>query len=230
MTDTLQSLAELHEKLDRVSAHIEASRRRPWADYACAVLLSLATVGSAWCAYQSSRWSGVQTFRLAAANKAGRAAAAFTDHATTMATFDAQMFLQFIAAKEHGDRKLAEFLLERFRPEARRAVDAWLAANPLNDSAAPKHPFQMPEYDPVDRKKAAESSEESSRYQQLALDANSAADSYTLLTVMFASVLFFAGINGTLQSRLLRAAFLVMAAILFVVTMVVLTGLPFCRE
>ncbi len=230
MTDTLQSLTELHEKLDRLNTTVERSRRRPWADYYCAVVLSLATVGSAWCAYQSARWSGVQTFRLAKANSAGRDAAAHHADVTMWVTFDAQMFLNYVEAKERGDAKFAEFLHERFRPEARVAVDAWLKLNPLNDPTAPKHPFQLQEYDPRDRKAAAKATEESAHYFQLASDANDSSDRYTLLTVLFASVLFFAGISGTLQSRMLRIAFILMASVLFVGTMIVLAGLPFCRE
>jgi hypothetical protein len=230
MTDTLQSLAELHEKLDRLHNTVESAKRRPWVDYVCAVLLSLATVGSAWCAYQSARWSGVQTFRLAAANSAGREAAAHHADVTMWVTFDAQMFLNYVESKERGDAKFADFLYERFRPEARAAVDAWLKMNPLKDPAAPKHPFQMQEYDPRDRKAAAKATEESARFFQLASAANVSSDSYTLLTVLFASVLFFAGISGTLQSRMLRAIFIVLAIVLFTGTMVVLVDLPFCRE
>ena len=35
-----------------------------------AILLSIATVASAWCAYQSARWNGVQAVSFSAANGA----------------------------------------------------------------------------------------------------------------------------------------------------------------
>ena len=60
--------------------------------------------------------------------------------------------------------------------------------------------------------------------------ANEISDKYVLLTVMLASVLFFGGISGTIDSRLLRTWLLVTALISFLVTVSILGTMPICRE
>lgn len=60
--------------------------------------------------------------------------------------------------------------------------------------------------------------------------ANEISDKYVLLTVMLASVLFFGGISGTIDSRLLRTSLLVIALISFLVTVSILGTMPICRE
>ena len=60
--------------------------------------------------------------------------------------------------------------------------------------------------------------------------ANETSDRYVLLTVMFASVLFFGGISGTIESRLLWTSLLVIALISFLVTVSILGTMPICRE
>ena len=47
-------------------------------EIASTVLLGLATTASAWCGYQSTLWSGAQTFSLVAANEAARKSTQFT--------------------------------------------------------------------------------------------------------------------------------------------------------
>jgi len=42
-----------------------------WFELIVAVILGLTTLGSAWSAYQSGLWSGIQTFRLAESTAAG---------------------------------------------------------------------------------------------------------------------------------------------------------------
>src|SRR5262245_42695892 len=138
-----ESPEELRELLRRALANVEESKRKRWAEYTVATLLALTTMASAWCAYQSSRWSGVQTFKLAAANRAGREATSRHHAALQARILDAEMFLAFAAARLRGDDKLAEFLYQRFRPDARTAVDAWLKAEQSLSPSAPKHPFQM---------------------------------------------------------------------------------------
>ena len=48
-----------------------------WVEIASALLLSLAMIASAWCAYQAARWSGVQTTRY---NEASAARADATEN------------------------------------------------------------------------------------------------------------------------------------------------------
>ena len=81
--------------LQRILDAVEKDDRNRWVEIACAVVLSLAMLASAWCAFQSTLWSGVQTFRLAAANKAGRESSKFTLAALQMRAFDAAMLINW---------------------------------------------------------------------------------------------------------------------------------------
>ena len=50
-----------------------------------------------------------------------------------------------------------------------------------------------------------------------------------LLTVVFASILFFGGMAGTLTSYRIRLALGVIALLLFTATLLALLALPVCR-
>src|SRR5213596_2648561 len=60
--------------------------------------------------------------------------------------------------------------------------------------------------------------------------ANQFSDQYVLLTVLFATVLFFGGISGTFRSRRLQLTAFAIAVLLFVVTVVSLGTMPICNE
>ena len=112
--------------LQRILRAVEKDERTRWVEITCAVVLSLATTASAWCAYQATLWSGVQTFRLAASNKAGRDATAASLLAIQIRTFDGSMLISYLEAQSRGDKKMENFLYQRFRPESKKAIEAWL--------------------------------------------------------------------------------------------------------
>ena len=132
--------------LQSILAAVKKDKRRRWVEISCAVVLSLATTASAWCAYQASRWSGVQTFRLAEANKASREGADLHLVAVQERAAEAMLLLSYLQAKSQGDQRLEKLLYDRFPPEMKPAVEAWLKTDPFNNPAAPYSPFKMAEY------------------------------------------------------------------------------------
>lgn len=216
--------------LRRILASVEHDSGPRWMEIGSAMLLALATMGSAWCAYQSTLWGGVQTFQLAAASRAGREATEHVLTANQLRMFDGQLVVAYIEAKGRGDDKLAEFVSRRFRPVAKAAFDAWVKSDPLNNPDAPLRPFELKEYDEPMLRESARLDAESSRAFDAAQKANEHSDTYVLLTVLFATVLFFGGIGGSLQSRRLRKAVFVLALVFFAVTVTYLIGMPICHE
>ena len=216
--------------LQRILEAVEEEKRKRWVEITCAFVLALATMASAWCAYQSTLWGGVQTFRLAAAGRAGREATQHYLTANQLRAADGQLALAYLEAKGRGDEKLAEFLLQRFRPVAKKAFDAWQKTDPFNNPTAPQRPFEMKEYVEPELQEARRLDEEAGTMLNAAQVANETSDTYVLLTVLFASVLFFGGIGGTLQSRRLRLSVFAIALVLFLVTVSVLATMPICRE
>lgn len=214
----------------RILDDVENKERKRWIEITCAVVLSLATVGSAWCAYQSALWSGVQTFRLAESNRLGREASQNSVAALQFRGGDAQMLFAYLEAKSRGDEKLAGVIQDRFRPDAKQALDAWLKTDPFNNPNSPKNPFLMAEYAQPEREAAKRLEEESARKMEAAQKANESGDRYVLLTVLFATVLFAGGIGSTVQSRRVRWVLFIISVVLFAATVIALATMPICRE
>ncbi len=214
------------ETLHRVLELLEAGHRRTWIEVACAVILSLATTCSAWCAYQSKIWSGVQGARSGEAGAQSRQAARKVLIANQARSMEAAIFIKFFEAKQAGDDKLAQFYENRLPAQTKIALDAWWKTKPLENAAAPPHPFEMPEYKQplLDEAKHLEDAAASIGSQAAAAGRNS--DTYVLLTVLFASVLFFGGVGNTFESRRLRRTMIYISIGLFLATFAFLVAMP----
>ena len=177
--------------------------------------MSLARVATAWCAYQSAEWGGEQSFMLGESTRAGRAASLQASLAMQRRSLDAALFMEWIGAIATENERLEEFYRERFRPGMSAAVDAWLATDPIHNPDAPPHPFLMPEYRVEQDSIGAAEQSRSDESWRLAREYDQTADRYVLLTVVFASVLFFAGISEKFDHFGVRTAVLLMGTALF---------------
>jgi len=191
-----------------------------------AFLLSFATVASAWCAYQSSRWNGVQTITFFDANNARSESIRKSNEALQLATIDVGMFTEFVAAYTEGNQQMMDIIMHRFRPEMKPAVEAWLATDPFNNPDAPPSPFAMGEYKSASQLESDRLLTVSERKFQEAKQANQTSDNYVLLTVVFASVLFFCGISTNFERLPIRVALIVFAIIIYVIAFNILRIYP----
>jgi len=217
---------ETADVLRRVVVAVESAGRDRWMEVTSAVVLSLATTASAWCAYQATLWSGAQTFQLDAANDANRRASLATFSAMQVRAFDASMLISYFEAKTRDDKAMEDFLYKRFRPETRKALDAWIATDPLSSSAAPLSPFKMSEYVQPELEEAHRQDEIATKSHAAAQQASEHSDGYVLLTVLFASVLFFGGIGGTFDSYRLRVVVLSVSIVLLTATLIAMALMP----
>src|SRR6187455_58823 len=94
------------QDLDRMVTAGTASKHAMFEPVAL-VLLSLATVGTAWCSFQAAVWGGVsqRTMNLSAA--AGRRAAAAELKYQQMALLDVLLFTQYINARATSSNGIA---------------------------------------------------------------------------------------------------------------------------
>jgi hypothetical protein len=221
---------DTNELLCRILKAVEPEKRRPGFEIACAIVLALATTASAWCAYQSKLWGGAQMARANAAVRAGREAAVSSLAAMQWSAFDASMFIAYMQARLERSSALEAFLGQRFRTEMKPAVEAWLKLDPLNNPAAPPSPFRMAEYAQKETAEVARQEEIAAKAMAASREARRYSDNYVLLTVVFASVLFFGGIARAFESRSLRIVLAALAVLLFLGTLVALTTLPICHE
>ncbi|MEZ0448659.1 hypothetical protein [Cellulomonas sp. ICMP 17802] len=208
-------------------------------DLVATVVLAVATVLTAWSAFQSSQWSGVQ----AAAYSAASRERAESNRAQTLAgqqsIIDVMLFTDWLdALHSEGDTVVVPdpyvpdptvysgFLFERFRPEFRPAVHAWLAEEPLTNPAAPPSPFAMDEYVLASAQEAARLEKASDRSAATARLAIERKDNYVLATVLCASVLFFCGIGSKLGSPRRRAVMIAIGGAVLLATLVVVLTFP----
>jgi hypothetical protein len=191
-----------------------------------AILLSIATIASAWCAYQSTLWGGEQTFQLADANRTGRLAAENAMLSTNIRSFEGFFLIKYIEASKNGDSALSNFYYSRFQPVLQKATDDWLKTDPFNNPNAPRSPFQMESYKLEADQKAQDLRIQSTNFMDKAQQSNKNSDTYVLLTVLFASVLFFGGISASFESQKVKTFAIGLAIVLFMSTFIMLLRMP----
>ena len=202
------------------------SRFDRWVEFLAAIVLSLATVATAWAGYQAALWGGDQTEHMAAANVATVRAAQLSNEALQITSLHANLFVAWVTAISDEKQDLADFLYARFPTELKLASDAWIATEPRQNPDAPLSPFAMPEYQLTQNREAAELRQLADEEMALAEHADDVSDRYVLLTVIFASVLFFGGISGKFQSKSVDVAMLVLASLVFLVGLTILVTFP----
>jgi len=197
-----------------------------WIEIVSAVLISLATIGSAWCAYQSALWAGEMMTSYNLADAARTESVRMSNRALQLTTIDVNLFTEYVAAYSNGNEDLADFFMTRFRPELKLATMAWIETQPLINPDAPGTPFEMPDY-----QSAAQA--ESDRLLNEAVDrlgdarkANERSDQYVLLTVIFASVLFFGGISTKFRSVNIQIGLVALASLIFVIMLILVATFP----
>ncbi len=191
------------------------------------LLLGLATVASAWSAYQATLWSGDQANGYSRASAQRSESLRSSTRAGQLTQIDVGLFVQWVIATEAGDQKLATFLQDRFREEFVPAFDAWIAQTPPSGRTLPDGtPFTLPEY-------RVQASADAERLERDAVSefaratrANRIGDTFVLAAVLFASVLFFSGLESRWDSRRIRVGMLGLAGALFVIGLVVLALQP----
>jgi hypothetical protein len=205
---------------------LEATRSEKTLDWVATVLLALATVATAWAAYQSRQWTGEQSQGYSHATAKRIAVNRTAAVANRQVQIDVATFIQWVDARERRDAKLADFYRARFRDEFKPAFAAWLATRPFANPAAPATPFAMPQY----RLKASAEADQlealAGKDSETAKNANQRADNYMLAVVLFASALFFAGISLKLPTGGARVAILGLGCVLFLGTLILVATFP----
>jgi hypothetical protein len=195
-------------------------------ELASAVLLSLATLATAWSAYQSRQWTGEQSGAYSVGTAARIAENRAAGQAAAQQQIDIATFIQWVDARAQRRNDLAAFYRARFRPEFKPAFDAWLATRPFTNASAPPTPFAMPQYRLAATAEAERLERTAAAASERAKDANQRADNYMLAVVLFASALFFAGISTKLEVRAVRMTMIGLSALVLVGTLVWLATFP----
>ncbi|MGI9528965.1 MAG: hypothetical protein ACR2NG_04580 [Acidimicrobiia bacterium] len=213
------------------------------------IALAIATILTAWSAFQAGKWSGTQAINFSEAGAARTESTRADTRAGQLTQIDVAMYIDWVTAistdlntgaialddvtaYEPTKGTVSGFLYNRFRPEFAPAVDAWLATDPIANPDAPPTPFAMVDEngDPIVTNELAE---EANRLTAVA-DAKAAAgrtanqngDNYVLTMVLFASVLFFAGVSSKLVKKRNRMLALGFGVVLLAIGGIILISLP----
>ena len=180
------------------------------------VLLSLATVGTAWCSFQAAAWGGTSQRTTNLSQACSRRASANELRSYQVALLDVLLFSQFVNARASSNALLSQFYADRFRDEAKVAFNAWMATRPFENSNAPAHPFLTNFYQPRLLVEARLAESESQRLWQQAGEAGRISRAYVLITVLLASALFCGGTAAKFETSWIRRAVLALGLAAFV--------------
>jgi hypothetical protein len=190
-----------------------------------AVLLSIATVVTAWSAYQATRWSGEQADNYSVASARRTESVRASTLVNRQVLIDVTVYLDWLNAWQTGDEELEALLRSRMRPEFLPAFEAWLGD--LGPGVIPAGtPFTQPEYVLAAEEESAELEAEATLAIDAAREANQVSDDFVLAAVLFASVLFFSGLAGTFDSFRAQVILLALAGVMLVMGTVIVLTLP----
>ena len=209
----------------QVTAGKEPPKKR-WVEPVTAVLMALATVGTAWCSYKSASWTRQSNRLMNEYNSLERRAGVLTLQGMQSATIHSAMFMQMLAAQEAGNEKLANFYVECFPPDVRKAYNAWLAQKPFENPKADPHPFVSNLYEARGSREAAELNAKAANNLLVARRAGNTSGQYLANTVLFATMLFFANAVLKFEQRRVRIVAFAFAVAVFAFAVVRTALLP----
>ena len=191
------------------------------------LLLGIATVGTAWCGYQSSQWNGQQNDYARESSDQRVEASRLFGLATQKIAYDASIVAQYAQAVQAGNDPLAQFYRKNLvRAPFLPLLDQWQAE--IAAGGSPTSLFEDPAYlqaQFADYQTAVTKSEE---LTQLSQEASATSDSYVVTTILLAIALFFAGVTSSFKYAPARVFLIVLATgtVLYAATR--LAGLPAC--
>lgn len=196
-----------------------------WLEVCSAILMSFAVIATAWCSYQAARWNSRASVAFAKSNSSRSFAVVSADEADRKMILDVDTFLDFVELYDNPSiarEALESFKDHYFTDRLRRAVDAWTALDPRNNPDAPRNPFELPDYVVDSDIQARAYFNLADGYSTEARDYIRQSNDYTLLTVLFAVVLFFAGVSAKYKRHAPAAINLIIGSLIFYVSLLAL--------
>ena len=174
------------------------------------LLLGVATLGSAWCGYQASRWNGEENRWTARASAERVEASRLFSLATQEITYDSIIVAQYAEALAGDNEELLEFYRTALiRPVFLPVIEQWTEQVRAGEPAE-----SLLENEDYIAERFARYEEANARAEAATVEAGESgehADDFVLITVLFASALFFAGVTTSFRAPFARI-FLIAAA------------------
>jgi hypothetical protein len=206
------------------------------------IVMAAAAILTAWAAFQSAKWGGIQAIEFSQANAARIESTRAETRAGQLRVVDVDVFLDWTAAVaaevqagtttigeggyQPGEDTLSRFYYDRMRDEFKPALEDWLETRPLQNPDAPETPFQMDSYRLADLDAAEVHLAEAGEHSEAALAANQNSDNHVLTAVALALALFFAGVSSKLSDHRNRMVAITLSVVIFLGSAIVLIALP----
>lgn len=191
-----------------------------------ASLLAIVAVLAALSGYSAARWATQSSVLLAKASAERSQSNAASLDALNSLNFDVTSFNDWFAAFVAGNQSAISIAERRFTPNFRNAFEAWLATSPESNRSAPPGPTYMPQYQQPEKHHAAQLSADADNNYSNGVTAGTNSDSYILITVYLATVLFLAGIGSHFAFRRIRYALATVGAAILMFAIVLLAVSP----
>jgi hypothetical protein len=208
------------------------------------IVLSIAVILTAWSVFQGGKWSGVESFQRADANGARTESVRSDNTANELALADITMFDNWLLALQedfdagliqrddplnaHPDA-ISSFFYRHMRDEFKPAIEAWVGTDPFLSTGVEEAsllPYEMDEYQLAASQEAIRLGSVADGLVEDAHESNDTADAYIFTAVLFATVLFFAGVSGKMGARRNRQIVLTLGILVLLGTSMFLLTLP----
>jgi hypothetical protein len=185
------------------------------------LVLSAATVLTAWSAFESSKWSGLQATNFSRASATRTESLRYSTMAGQQEIVDSSTFTAWLQATEQGQTHLAALLARHFSPELRVAFDQWKSS-----PHPPPTPFELGSYRPAGAAEAATLEQRASEQFHEATVDNQRSDNYVMLTVLTSVALFFGAVSSRFTRAQVQSPLVATAVVMFVVSLVLISTFP----
>jgi hypothetical protein len=208
------------------TADEKKSRRKSTLELLAVLLLGIATIATAWCGFQASRWNNrSNSEQQDATNDRIESSRLFTLGAQKV-SYDANTVTQYAQAVANEQVELQKFIRANIvRPAFLPTLDKWIA-DVASGSGTPGNLFTDQEY-------LATQFADANKYQALSDEQGVLSDEsqrhsadYVLITLITATALFFAGVTSSFEARSARLMLLLLAGVTLAVAAARLVGLP----
>jgi hypothetical protein len=188
-------------------------------------LLGVATVGSAWCGYQATRWNGEETDLAQEAARQETEATRLFGLATQTFAYDSTIAAQYAQALSNGDDELVAFYESALvRPEFLPVIERWRAEIAAGEQPGPLLEDQAYRDEQLAPYEAALT--EVNSLTTRSDEASEHGDQYVLTTLLLATALFFAGVTTSFRVRTARLLLLASAVLVIAGAAARLADLP----
>ncbi len=208
-------------------------RRQRWFENLMAIIMSVAAISATWASFESSRWGGKANGLWDQATIVRADSNRFAAKAVEETSIDSAVWLEWEKSALLGRDDVAAFLRDRFSPALDTAQGVWLSrttvdvdGNPVAGSLPKGTPLTLDEYVPPGQERAEQYSAEAEALLQESGHYGDVGGKYTLLTIMFALVLFFGSVATKFTSPKIQLALGSLSLVLLSVAVVRMLLLP----